>query len=162
MKLFFIFPLLFGLSREFEKRTIRFENGKELRVDVADSMLKRNQGLMNRTSMGTDEGMLFIFEAPQKLSFWMKDTFIPLSIAYLDENRVIKEIHHMKPQNMMERNQDLRGYPSLCECQFAIEVNQGWFDKNNIIVGQKFDYISGQNKKGPARAQPLPKSSIPK
>lgn len=118
--------------------TIEFSNKVKLKVEVANTPAKRNLGLMNRTSLPKDQGMLFVFDRPQKLSFWMRNTYIPLSIGYFDENRVLKEIHQMKPQNMLEKSQDLRSYPSQCLCQYAIEVNQGWFKKNKIKIGANY------------------------
>ncbi|MCJ8275551.1 MAG: DUF192 domain-containing protein [Bdellovibrionales bacterium] len=126
---------------EFKKQKLRFENGKTLEVEVAESHEQRAQGLMNRTSLGENKGMLFIFDFPQHLSFWMKDTFIPLSIAYFDKEKSLKETYDMKEQNMMEKVQDTRGYPSQCQCVYALEVNQGWFQKNNIKKGMKFQLI---------------------
>ena len=115
-----------------EKQWIQFSNGKRVEVEVAKTFNERNQGLMERTKLENDKGMLFVFESPQKLSFWMKNTYIPLSIAYFDENRKLKEIYDMKPQNMMEKNQDLTSYPSECRCQYALEMRQGWFESNKI------------------------------
>lgn len=120
-----------------EKKKISFEKGATLTVEVADNFTTRNQGLMDRTEMASDQGMLFVFQAPQKLSFWMKNTYIPLSIAYLDEEKTIKEIYDMQAQSLLERSQNLQHYPSQCSCQYALEVNQGWFKKNKVKVGEK-------------------------
>lgn len=126
---------------EYQKQQLKFANGKTLTVEVADSPEKRANGLMNRTQLNDDQGMLFIFDQPQQLSFWMKDTFIPLSIAYFDEDKKLKEIYDMKEQNMMERVQDVDSYPSKCRCQYALEVNKGWFEKNKINQGQSFQLM---------------------
>jgi uncharacterized membrane protein (UPF0127 family) len=120
---------------EMKKKQIKFSSGAQLEVEIADDFDSRAQGLMGRTSLPSNQGMLFIFDGPQKLSFWMKGTYIPLSIAYLDERRKIREIYHMKAQSMMERYEDLQSYPSQCDCQYALEVNQGWFEANKVQVG---------------------------
>ena len=125
-------------AKELEKFDMTFSNGKRLKVELADDFDSRGKGLMHRTSMGEDEGMLFKFDFPQHLSFWTKNTFIPLSLAYLDKNKVIKEIHHMEPVSMMSKKQNIKEYPSQCLCAYALEVNQGWFKKNNVKVGDKF------------------------
>lgn len=126
---------------------LKFESGPQLKVEVAKSFFQRTKGLMGRTDMPANEGMLFVFHSPQRLSFWMKDTYIPLSIAYLDKDLVIKEIHQLKPQSMMEASQNLISYPSQCECQYALEVNQGWFKKHKVKVGDRISYKLIDNKK---------------
>ncbi len=135
-QLILIASLLWG-AEALEKKKIKFKNGAELVVEVADDFTSRNKGLMDRTEMPENHGMFFVFNSPRKLSFWMKNTYIPLSIAYLDENKVIKEIHKMKEQSLLERSQNLQHYPSRCDCQYALEVNQGWFKKNKVKVGEK-------------------------
>ena len=130
---------IFASPAELPKKTLAFKGKKSsLKVEVADNFHSRKNGLMNRTSLAPGTGMLFVFEYPHILNFWMKDTFIPLSIGYFDENKVLKEIHQMQPQKMMEREQDLKNYPSKTKCKYALEVNQGWFKKNKIKVGDKF------------------------
>lgn len=139
---FFVVNLTVAQGLETQK--IKIGGKKHLTVEVAKSFSDRNKGLMNRTELGKNSGMLFVFETPRKLSFWMKDTYIPLSIAYFDKNRVLKEIYHMKPQSMMEKNQDLRSYPSQNPCLYALEVNRGWFKENGIKVGDKFEFINAK------------------
>lgn len=135
--LFFILSIT-SLSWAFEKQELVFDNGKKLVVEVADDHEKRAQGLMNRTKLGENEGMLFVFTRPQSLSFWMKDTYIDLSIAYFDKDKSLKEIYDMKGQSMMEKVQDFSNYPSKCRCQYALEVNKGWFKKHGIKEGASF------------------------
>lgn len=140
MKLLFLFILMAGASPEkgsLKKLTIG-KNHRSLTVEVADDVLSRRKGLMNRTELGADHGMLFVFDKPQKLSFWMSDTYIPLSIGYFDKDKILKEIHHMQPQNMMEKDRETKSYPSKCTCLYALEVNQGWFKRNNIRTGDRF------------------------
>lgn len=151
LSLVFSTSLIFANSVETKWADLKFKKGPELRVEVAESFIERNKGLMNRTELAENTGMLFIFETPQKLSFWMKDTFVPLSIAYLDEGRVIKEIHQMKAQSMMKRDQDLTNYPSQCRCKYALEVNQGWFKKHGIKPGDRmsFNLLKSEQAKSP-------------
>lgn len=135
-----LFSLLFAGSEKPKTIQVGFENGKKLEVELARTFSERAQGLMNRTSLPENSGMLFVFPGPQKLSFWMKNTYIPLTIAYLDENKVIKEIYDMRAQSMMEKDPHAEDYPSDCRCQYALEVNQGWFKKNKIKVGEKVTF----------------------
>lgn len=137
-----LFSTLLFAGSPAKTQKLQFANGVKLEVEVARSDAEREVGLMNRTEMKDNHGMLFEFPTPQRLSFWMKNTFIPLSIAYFDKDKVLQEIHDMKPQNLMEKEQDLRSYPSQCMCQYALEVNQGWFAKNKIKKGDKFTLSS--------------------
>ena len=77
--------------------------------------------------------MLFIYPAPQPLVFWMKDTLIPLSIAFIDKTGRIVSIQKMTPLQTETRYRSPRPAP------FALEVNQGWFEKQKIQVGSKVD-----------------------
>ena len=87
------------------------------------------QGLSGRDTLGRYSGMLFVFDKPCKPSFWMKDTRIPLSIAFLDDSGLILSIHHMVPMQTDER------YRSLQPVRYALEVNQDWFADHEIGVG---------------------------
>jgi uncharacterized membrane protein (UPF0127 family) len=97
-------------------------------VEVADSDFLRNRGLMFRESMSEDEGMLFIFPEADQRGFWMKNTHIPLSIAFLDDRGVILNIADMTPH-------DLRTTYSEGPARCALEMNQGWFERNGIVPG---------------------------
>ncbi len=136
----FLISFVFSKDQGLEKTTLKFSNGKSIKVEVAQSFSDRSRGLMHRTELAENSGMLFVFGAPQKLSFWMKNTYIPLSIAYIDQKKVIKEIHQMKAQSLMEREQTVESYPSQCRCQYALEVNQGWFKKHKVKVGDTIQF----------------------
>lgn len=101
-----------------------------LLVEVADNNRSRQTGLMHRKFMAEHRGMLFVFAKPEPLCFWMRNTHIPLSIAYLDEYARIIEIHDMEPLNE-------RSICSSTPAQFALEVNQGWFERHQIEVGDR-------------------------
>jgi len=105
---------------------------KELFVEIADTPKKREMGLMFREKMPYDVGMLFVFEEESDLSFWMKNTRIPLSIAFIKANGDIINIIDMQPF-------DQRSHKSAQKAKFALEVNQGWFDKNGIVEGDKIE-----------------------
>lgn len=112
--------------------TIRLSIGATtVKAEVADEAHERNAGLMGRKELADGEGMLFVFPEPQPLSFWMRDTLIPLSIAYLNAQGVIREIHDLKPLDETTRQSMFR------DLVYALEVPQGWFERNKILPGDR-------------------------
>jgi uncharacterized membrane protein (UPF0127 family) len=114
--------------------TVQLNAGMHLiTAEVAKTPQQRAIGLMHRERMGANEGMLFIFEQPSVQCFWMKNTLLPLSIAFLaDDGRVVK-IDEMQPQSLQEH---CSGEPA----RYALEMNQGWFEKRGVKAG---DHIGG-------------------
>jgi|SRR5918995_1354306 uncharacterized membrane protein (UPF0127 family) len=112
--------------------TIDASGGKkvEVRVEIADGPFEQQRGLMYRTSLGEDRGMLFVYRRQQPLSFWMKNTRIPLSIAYIDSKGRITEVLDMKPLD-----DEPPHYVSSEPVKYALEVNQGFFDERGVKVG---------------------------
>lgn len=108
--------------------------------EVADSQEEREYGFMNRKKIPDGTGMIFVFEKDQPLSFWMKNTPTALSIAYIDRIGTIRDIFDMKPFS-------LEPISSTCSVRYALEVPKGWFEKNNIKVGDKIrlDSLMNQN-----------------
>ena len=101
-----------------------------LQVHVARSDEERAQGLMFRRHLPEDEGMLFMCDDCEVQSFWMKDTSLPLSIAFLDEDGTILKIADLEPH-------DLEGESSGHPVRFVLEVNQGWFEERGIGPGHR-------------------------
>jgi uncharacterized membrane protein (UPF0127 family) len=99
-----------------------------LQVEIADTDAERQRGLMERTALGENRGMLFLFEDETTLSFWMKNTLIPLSVAYIDSEGRIVDIQDMQPL-------DETSHPSAEPAQYALEVNQGFFKEHGVEVG---------------------------
>lgn len=100
----------------------------DLRTEIANTPDQRYMGLSFRQVLGDNEAMLFVYPKEQMLTFTMRNTLLPLSIAYISENFVINEIHQMPVgENLL--------FPSKLPARFALEVNQGWFKRNNIKVG---------------------------
>ncbi len=127
------FLLLLSVATSFpqerEKAVIRLAiKGKTLKVEVAQTAPEKAQGLMFRDNLGQEQGMLFVYEREEILSFWMKNTRIPLSIAFIDQQGRIVDIQDMEPFSLRTR-------VSARPAQYALEVNQGWFKKNGIDVG---------------------------
>ena len=97
-------------------------------VEIADDPTEREHGLMKRDTLGADQGMLFVYPDERPRNFWMKDTSLPLSIAYLDAQGRIVRIADMTPF-------DTRTVPSVRPAMYALEVNQGWFTRHAVQVG---------------------------
>jgi uncharacterized protein len=121
--------------------TINASNGEKVkvRVEIADNALGIAIGLMYRKSLPEDQGMLFVFTDEVKQSFWMKNTFIPLSIAFMDSQGRIVDIQNMKPVGEEQSVPDakLPRYVSAEPAQYALEVNQGFFEEHGVKVGDK-------------------------
>lgn len=103
--------------------------GKEIRVDLALTPAQMARGLQHRRHLPPDEGMLFVYSHPVQHDFWMKDTCLPLSIAFINEDGQIIDIQKMEPDN------GSRLYHCPLPYRSALEMNQGWFEKNGIQVG---------------------------
>jgi len=107
-----------------------------VQAEVARTPAEREQGLMYRESLAKGRGMLFVFPDSQIRSFWMKDTFIPLDIAYLDAELRIVSILPMEPESMDSVSS---GQPAM----FALEVPVGWFAERGIVVGAQARVVFG-------------------
>jgi uncharacterized membrane protein (UPF0127 family) len=112
---------------------ITVPNGNKIYAEIADTAELRQKGLMHRQILNENEGMLFVFEKEQPLTFWMKNTFIPLDIIFLDKNKEVINIYkNAKP------NQTKEIYSSIGKAKFVIEVNAFWTERNNIKIGDTF------------------------
>jgi uncharacterized protein len=101
-----------------------------LNVEVAVSDPQRMQGLMYRAKLGRNDGMLFVFDEPAYQSMWMKNTLIPLSVAFIGGDGRILNILDMEPQT-------LDTHTSAGPALYAIETNKGWFEENRVKPGEK-------------------------
>ena len=93
---------------------------------------------MFRSHLPEGKGMLFVFEKADILSFWMKNTLIPLSIAFFDENQELLNIEDMVP---VQKGKLLSSFKSKAPARYALEVPQGWFKKHKIVPGMKFSFL---------------------
>lgn len=107
-------------------------NGRPLYVEVARTEAQRRKGLMNRDNLVWNEGMLFVFEEERLLSFWMKNTKIPLAIAFIDKDGKVTDIFDMEPYS-------LESITSTGMCRFALEVNRGFFNESGLSAGDIID-----------------------
>lgn len=105
-------------------------------AEVAADQPNRMQGLMQRRSMAANQGMLFVFPRAERHCMWMRNTFLPLSVAFLDDNGAILNIEEMKPQT--EDN-----HCAAAPARFALEMNSGWFSGKGLKPGGR---ISGTER----------------
>ncbi|MBI2973168.1 MAG: DUF192 domain-containing protein [Armatimonadetes bacterium] len=110
-----------------------------LQVEVADTPETRSQGLMFRKRLAENAGMLFIFEEQSLWSFWMKNTLIPLSIAYIDTAWKIVDIKDMKVAPDPNVG-PFEFYASRKPFKYALEVNQGYFKRKGIAIGARVQF----------------------
>lgn len=106
-------------------RTVDFQ------LAVTDAEMSR--GLMNRKDLGPDQGMLFVYERPQQMSFWMRNTPTPLHIGFFTSDGVLREVYPLYPfdeRAVASRREDL---------QYALEMRQGWFEKSGVKPGDVLD-----------------------
>jgi uncharacterized protein len=108
-----------------------------VRAEVADTPEKQQQGLMFRDELDAGSGMLFVFDAETIQSFWMRDTHVPLDIAFLDRALVVVDIQQMEPMT-----EDL--HRSAAPAMFALEVPEGWFEQEGIEPGQLARMVFGR------------------
>ncbi len=129
--------LAYGQETPTELPVARLSIGIHLiQAEVAARPEEREKGLMNRPKMGSNQGMVFLFEQPATVCMWMKNTLIPLSVAFIDKAGTILNIEDMQPQT--ETN-----HCTVKPAVYALEMNLGWFSKRGIKAGSK---ISGLTK----------------
>lgn len=129
-----ILLLLAGCAQgsDLERLVIAAGDGRrlELKVEVARTRAEKVKGLMGRHSLPEDHGMLFVFTEGERAGFWMKDTQIPLSVAFIAADGTIIDIQDMEPYSLEIHNTE-KPY------RYGLEVNQGWFRRHNVAVGAK-------------------------
>lgn len=106
---------------------------RTVQMQIAALPGEQQKGLMFRTTMGEDEGMIFVFAGPQQQGFWMRNTVLPLDIGYIDPTGELKEIYPMYPHDerpVASRSRNI---------QFCLEMNQGWFARNGVKPGVMLD-----------------------
>jgi uncharacterized membrane protein (UPF0127 family) len=113
---------------------LRLENTEyKLKLEVASSPYKTSQGLMFKTKLPEDEGMIFIFDNLANRTFWMKNTLIPLDIIFLDGDLKVVSIYENT-----KINQTSEVYPSLLPAKYVIETNAHWSSHANLKLNNKF------------------------
>jgi uncharacterized membrane protein (UPF0127 family) len=113
--------------------------GHKVLAEVADTPTARAQGLMFRSFLGAEQGMVFVYPRAEIRAFWMANTTVPLSIAFIDATGMIVSIRDMRP---LDREHTWSGLPA----QYALEVNQGWFEQRGIEPGAKVEGLPGPSR----------------
>lgn len=124
----------FSLAQTLPTKTFSFA-GKSLSAEIAASPADRAQGLMHRQSLANNHGMLFIFEESGKHCFWMRNTPLPLTIAFIDEKGVVVNFADMQPLSE-------QSHCPLKNIKYALEMQQGWFKQKNIGAGAKLEGLA--------------------
>ena len=112
-----------------------------IRAELANTPESRMQGLMFRKTLGTSDGMLFVFDEPERQCMWMRNTYVPLSVAFIDAKGAILNVEDMEP--LTENS-----HCALGPAKFALEMNKGWFASRGLKAGTR---IGGIEKALPAR-----------
>ena len=115
------------------KRVQIHVGGVPVTVELAETPETKQRGLMGRDSLPDDYGMLFVYDSERTLSFWMRNTKIPLDIAFADANGVIVGIDQLEPRS---EESVLSKSPAM----YALEINEGWFAENGITEGAKIEF----------------------
>lgn len=130
----FLFGLLAGFAQADMPRMELTVGMYRIEAEVAANQGNRMQGLMNRRAMAPQQGMLFVFTENNRHCMWMRNTLLPLSVAFLDEQGQILNIEDMEPQT---ENSHCAAKPA----RFALEMNKGWFAQKGIKPGNKLNGI---------------------
>lgn len=124
-----------AIALDFKSKDIHVGKQK-IKVELAETEEQQEHGLMYRQSLKDGTGMLFVFKDEKLRRFWMKNTFIDLSIGYFDEKKVLVDIQDMKAvKSEMEQNPPT--YPSARPAKYALEVPLGWFMRAKLKKGDK-------------------------
>jgi len=140
-----ISTLLLGIAlihKTFANETLAISiNNHQFTVELAASAAERRQGLMHRSSLAPDSGMLFIYPEPQIISFWMKQTLIPLDLLFFDEDGQLIELHN----NMQPCKATVcKTYTNKIPAQYALELAAGTATKLKFQVGNSFTIIESK------------------
>jgi hypothetical protein len=149
MKKLALLPLLASLALALPSQAQQVSFGRTqlmagmhvIQAETAISNAQRRQGLMFREQMPTNAGMVFVFDTPPSVQcMWMKNTLIPLSVAFIDEQGTIVNIEDMQPKS-------LDNHCSTKPVKYALEMNLGWFAQKHVKPGAKISGLPGLNGK---------------
>ncbi len=108
-----------------------------LKLEIADTPEERRKGLMYRRNLESRTGMIFIYDTEEYRSFWMKNTYIPLDVIFLDSNMTVINIEQAEPQPDVTDEDDLKRYRSEEPAQYVVELNQGFADNYSLGPGDR-------------------------
>ncbi len=123
-------------------RSMRIGN-RTYQLEIADSQLEQQHGLMNRTSLLSDHGMYFQFSDAQERTFWMKDTLIPLDLIWVQDGRVVNLTTDVQPEQTTPMK-DLKLYNSGAPVDAVIELNAGQIAENGLKIGDTIQFDRSQ------------------
>jgi uncharacterized membrane protein (UPF0127 family) len=135
--LFSLFARAEKPAEESIKTPMRFASQKitvgkvSIQVEMAETHEQLERGLMYRKVLRPEEGMLFIFEKEEPLTFWMKNTYLPLSVGFFNHEGVLVDIQEMEAVSQLDQG-PFPTYSSSEVAQFALEMNKGWFKRRHI------------------------------
>jgi len=132
------FSALSAENIKFERQKIIVAH-KTIEVELADTPEKLARGLMDRTNLAANEGMLFVFSDEQVRTFWMKNTYIPLAIGFFDKEKNLVDSQEMAP--IKSSVEIPKTYQSKKPAKYVLEMNKGWFSKNKIPLKSKFSFV---------------------
>jgi uncharacterized membrane protein (UPF0127 family) len=130
-----------GANAQMQKVNLTV-GGHSILAEVAADEHTQHLGLMYRSSLPPDQGMVFVHPLPGLLCMWMKNTLIPLSVAFLDEKGRVINIEDMAPQTE-------ESHCSASAARFALEMNRGWFAKHKIKAGDRIEGVEALAKEIP-------------
>jgi len=125
----FIISALFFFHQKSKQLPTLWVDTIPLQVEIADTPEALQKGLMYRKNLPDNQGMLFVFEKTDYQAFWMKNTYIPLAIAFISAEGQIVQIDSMQPLDTVS------SHISKMPVKYAIEVNQNWFNDHKITIG---------------------------
>jgi uncharacterized membrane protein (UPF0127 family) len=128
----------------FSKTKIKIKNNF-INIELAKSEEQQQRGLMHRKKLAQNDGMLFQYEEEEVRHFWMKNTFIPLSIGFFDKNKRLVDAQEMTPV-VSEQQENIPKYQSSRPAKYALEMSKGWFTSHQIHMGDTFDFVSEKKK----------------
>lgn len=126
------------IDSSFERKTISLE-GQKIKVVLAKTDKERMRGLMFVKDWGDVEGMLFVFEEAGLRKFWMKNTLLPLSIGFFDSDKKLFQVSKLSPAKSLAQKKVDEVF-SLKVAKYALEVPQGWFEKQKVKIGASLDF----------------------
>jgi uncharacterized membrane protein (UPF0127 family) len=132
MKSVLLFCFAIAMPAAWAEEVILKIGSHSIRAEIADTEPSRERGLMQRDSLCADCGMLFVFEQAGRVSFWMKNTPLPLSIAFISVDGSIVNTEEMLPNTTNTHNPE-------GDALYALEMNSGWFARNHVAPADKVE-----------------------
>ncbi len=131
-----ILAVVFLLHNKHDGSKVILPNGKVVIIQVAESIDEQKKGLSGRTTLGVNEGMLFIFNTKLIPNFWMKDMLMSIDIIWISDNKIVDLSSELVPESYPDNS-----YSPQYPVNSVLEVNAGFIKKNNLKVGDMLDIV---------------------